>query len=36
MDEADIDLRNATYRLFAELGRAPGPMGLTGSFWRLG
>jgi hypothetical protein len=23
MDDADIDLRNATYRLFVELGRAP-------------
>lgn len=25
MDQADIDLRNATYRRFVELGRAPSP-----------
>lgn len=25
MDQADIDLRNATYRRFIELGRAPAP-----------
>ncbi len=25
MDDADIDLRNATYRRFVELGRAPSP-----------
>lgn len=25
VDPADIDLRNATYRRFVELGRAPGP-----------
>jgi hypothetical protein len=25
MDQADIDLRNATYRRFVELGRAPRP-----------
>jgi Alkylmercury lyase len=26
MDDADIELRNATYRLFVELGRAPTPL----------
>jgi hypothetical protein len=30
MDQADIDLRNATYRLFVELGRAPVPDEVAG------
>jgi hypothetical protein len=31
MDQADIDLRNATYRRFVELGRAPSATELTGA-----
>ena len=31
MDQPDIDLRNATYRRFVELGRAPTPDEIAGS-----
>jgi hypothetical protein len=41
MERADIVLRNSTYAMFVELGRAPTAsdvaerLGLTGPFWQL-
>ncbi len=34
MDEADLDLRQATYRRFADLGRAPAPAELAAALGR--